>query len=141
MGYVPVGPASAASAVIGLIGWFVPPPPLLLTLGLIVVGSAIAIVVSGEAEKTLGHDAKPIVADEVVGQSLALLFVPHGIPAFTAAFLLFRLFDVWKPLGIRALQRLPGGLGVVADDFAAGLLACGAFRLLASIAQRVAGTS
>ena len=43
--------------------------------------------------------------------------------------MLFRVFDVWKPLGAREIQRLPGGWGVVADDVIAGLTACGAFHL------------
>jgi phosphatidylglycerophosphatase A len=103
-------------------------PPLAVTLVMITAGAALAAWIAGEAEKELGHDAKPIVVDEAVGQSLALLFVPHTPAAFASAFLLFRVFDVWKPLGAREIQRLPGGLGVVADDVIAGLTACGAFH-------------
>ena len=128
VGYFPVAPASAASAVVVLIGWFIPPSSLPVALALIAAGAAVAVWASGEAEKTLGHDAKSIVADEVVGQSLALLLVPRAPIGFAAAFVLFRLFDVWKPLGVRGLQRLPGGYGVVADDVGAGLIACAAFH-------------
>ncbi|MEK7330184.1 MAG: phosphatidylglycerophosphatase A [Candidatus Eisenbacteria bacterium] len=128
VGSAPVAPATAGSAVAALIGWFLPVPPLALALVLIAVGTALAVWIAGEAEKDLGHDARPIVVDEAVGQSLALLFVPHTVPAFAAAFVLFRIFDVWKPLGAREIQRLPGGLGVVADDVIAGLTACGAFH-------------
>jgi phosphatidylglycerophosphatase A len=128
VGYAPIAPATVASAVVVAIGWFVPPPALAGALALIAAGAMIAIYVSGAAEKTLGHDAGPIVADEVIGQSLALLLVPHTWWAFAAAFFLFRLFDIWKPLGAREAQRLPGGLGVVADDVIAGLTACGAFH-------------
>ena len=127
-GYAPVAPATAGSAVVALIGWFLPVPPLVVTLALLAVGTAVAVWIAGEAEKDLGHDAHPIVIDEVVGQSLALLFVPHTVIAFVAAFVLFRIFDVWKPLGAREIQRLPGGLGIVADDVIAGLTACGAFH-------------
>lgn len=128
VGYAPVAPATAGSAAVALIGWFVPVPTLPVALGLIAVGAVLAAWIAGEAEKDLGHDAKPIVVDEAVGQSLALLLVPHTILAFVAAFFLFRVFDVWKPLGAREIQRLPGGLGVVADDVIAGLTACGAFH-------------
>ncbi len=130
VGSAPLAPATAASAVVALVGWFIEPPSPPVALALIVAGAALAVWVCGEAEETLGHDAKPIVADEAVGQSLALLFVPHDWPAFAAAFVLFRVFDVWKPLGARQIQRLPGGWGVVADDVIAGLTACGAFHLL-----------
>ncbi len=129
VGSFPVAPATAGSAVVTLVGWFIPPPALPITLALIVVGGAVAVWTAGEAEKTLGHDAKPIVVDEAVGQSLALLLVPHSPLAFLAAFVLFRGFDVWKPLGAREAQALPGGWGVVADDVIAGLTACGAFHL------------
>jgi phosphatidylglycerophosphatase A len=128
-GYAPVAPATAGSALVALIGWFLPVPPLLAVLALLVAGGAVAVWIAGEAEKELGHDAKPIVVDEAVGQSLALLFVPHTVVAFAAAFVLFRIFDVWKPLGAREIQQLPGGLGVVADDVIAGLTACGVFHL------------
>src|SRR5207249_12147583 len=101
VGYAPFAPATVASAVVTLVGWFTPPPLPAVTFTLLMVGTAVAVAVCGQAEKTLGHDAKPIVADEVVGQSLALLFVPHRPIAFLVAFLLFRLFDVWKPLGAR----------------------------------------
>ena len=127
-GYAPVAPATAGSAVVALIGWFLPVPPLATALALIAVGTMIAVWIAGEAEKDLGHDAKPIVVDEAIGQSLALLLVPHTVFAFAAAFVLFRVFDVWKPLGAREIQALPGGLGVVADDVIAGLTACGAFH-------------
>ncbi len=129
VGFAPIAPATAGSAVVTLIAWFVPvEPPVIVTL-LFVVGTAIAVWAAGIAEGSLGHDAGPIVIDEVIGQSLALLFAPHRVVAFVAAFFLFRLFDIWKPLGAREVQRLPGGWGVVADDVIAGLTACGALQL------------
>jgi phosphatidylglycerophosphatase A len=129
VGSAPLAPATAGSAVVALVGYFVPVPALWVALLLILACAVLAVWSAGEAEKTLGHDARPIVIDEVVGQSLALLFVPHSPLAFLAAFVLFRGFDVLKPLGAREIQRLPGGWGVVADDVIAGLTACGAFHL------------
>ena len=130
-GWAPIAPATAGSALVAAIGWFIPPPALPITLGLLVVGGVFAAWIAGEAEKELGHDAKPIVIDEAVGQSLALLFVPHRLIAFALSFVLFRVFDVWKPLGAHQAQALPGGIGVVADDVIAGLTACGVFHLIA----------
>ena len=123
IGYVPIAPATAGSAVVTLIAWFVPAPDILSTLALIAVGAVAAAWIAGEAEKDLGKDAKPIVIDEAVGQSLALLFVPRTIPSYLLAFLLFRVFDVWKPYPIDRLQDLPGGWGIVADDLLAGVYA------------------
>ena len=129
VGSTPIAPATAGSAAVALAGYFTPVPALWVALLLILACAALAVWSAGAAELTLGHDAKPIVIDEVVGQCLALLFVPHRPLAFFAAFVLFRGFDVWKPLGAREIQRLPGGWGVVADDVIAGLTACGAFHL------------
>ena len=130
-GFFPIAPATFASALVTLAGWFLPVPPLFATAILLILGTALAIWSAGIAERTLGHDAKPIVIDEVIGQSCALLWVPHVAWMFAAAFVLFRIFDVWKPLGAHQAQRLPGGFGVVADDVIAGFTACGAFHLAA----------
>ncbi len=129
VGYAPIAPATAGSAVVALIAWFIPAIALPERLALLAVGTVAAAWIAGEAEQDLGHDAKPIVVDEAVGQCLALLFVPHTIVAFILSFLLFRVFDVWKPLGAREVQKLSGGVGVVADDVIAGLTACGVFHL------------
>lgn len=68
------------------------------------------------------QDPRLVVIDEVLGQWVTLL----GATAFVwksllAGFLLFRLFDIWKPFPIRRLEKLPEGAGIVADDIAAGL--------------------
>ena len=128
VGYMPVASATWASAVVALVGWFLPVPPLAAVIAILLAGTAVAIWICGEAEKELGHDAHPIVADEVVGQSIALLGVPHDAISFAASFALFRIFDIWKPLGAHQAQSLPGGLGVVADDTIAGLTALAALQ-------------
>jgi len=81
-------------------------------------------------------DPSTIVVDEAVGQWVTLA----GATTFNwksclAAFLLFRAFDIWKPPPVRQAERLPGGLGIVADDVVAGLygalvlFAAGCFNL------------
>lgn len=78
-----------------------------------------------------GKDASSIVIDEVAGGSIAALPLAFVVGASAVeslvlaglSFLLFRAFDIWKPGPIRLLQRWSGGLGVVADDLAAGALA------------------
>ena len=65
-----------------------------------------------------------VVVDEVLGQWLTLLGATTlNWKTFLAAFLLFRLFDIWKPWPIRRFENLPEGLGIVADDLAAGVYA------------------
>ena len=70
-------------------------------------------------------DPGRVVIDEVSGQMIALspvLFTPSW-PAVITGFVLFRVFDIWKPYPIRKLEALPGGLGVMADDALAGVYA------------------
>jgi phosphatidylglycerophosphatase A len=74
-------------------------------------------------------DPQIVVVDEVVGYLLAVAFLPHLTVGVTvAAFLAFRVFDIIKPFPGRRLEHLPGGLGVVADDLWAGILAFAVVR-------------
>ena len=68
------------------------------------------------------EDTLCVVIDEVAGIFVAMLFIPFSITNLVIAFFLFRLFDVWKPLFVRTLERLPGGLGITMDDVGAGLI-------------------
>jgi phosphatidylglycerophosphatase A len=74
-------------------------------------------------EKEWGHDNNKIVIDEVAGMMITLLFVPVTIEHLLTGLLLFRFFDIVKPLGIRQAEALPGGWGVMADDVLAGVYA------------------
>ena len=71
-------------------------------------------------------DHSSIVIDEVAGMLLALSFIPHEVIPYLSAFILFRLFDIWKPWLISlADQNVKGGLGILLDDLIAGLFAGG----------------
>jgi len=137
IGRIPGPKATYASAVVVAIGWFLPVPSLPIALALIAAGTVVAIWVCSEAEKELGHDAHPIVADEVIGQSIALVLAPHHWIAFAAAFVLFRIFDIAKPLGANQAQSLPGGQGIVADDFLAGIYSFATLQGLLWVAARM----
>jgi phosphatidylglycerophosphatase A len=76
-----------------------------------------------EGEQRTRYLQAPIVIDEVVGQMIALWHAPRTWPWVLGGFLLFRLFDIWKPLGANQAQNLPGGWGIVADDVMAGIYA------------------
>jgi phosphatidylglycerophosphatase A len=75
-------------------------------------------------------DPQFVVIDEVAGQLVALIGVPLGWKSFLAGFILFRVFDIWKPFPIRRLERLPEGTGIVVDDLGAGLYALAIMHLL-----------
>ncbi len=141
-GRLPIAPGTWGSVVgvgwtwalvsTGSVAWFVFGTAALL---------AAAVWVCDRAEKILGqHDPGSVVLDEIAALPVCFLPVavmevlvrggldpvghfghlPVGL-GLIAGFALFRLFDIWKPGPIRVAQRLPGGLGVVADDFFAAL--------------------
>jgi phosphatidylglycerophosphatase A len=70
-------------------------------------------------------DPSQAVVDEVIGQLLVFLFIPFTFSwkLILAGFVLFRIFDIWKPYPIDSLQNLPAGIGVCADDLLAGVYA------------------
>ncbi|MGA2457993.1 MAG: phosphatidylglycerophosphatase A, partial [Terriglobales bacterium] len=63
-------------------------------------------------------------------QLVTLIAVPLAWKTFLAGFILFRVFDIWKPFPIRRLERLPKGTGIVVDDLGAGLYALAVMHLL-----------
>jgi len=70
------------------------------------------------------HDPGWIVIDEVVGQWLTLFALPVNLGAYAVGFLLFRLFDIWKPWPIRTVERrCGGGFGIMIDDVLAAVYA------------------
>jgi len=84
-----------------------------------------AVWAAGVTARTLQKkDPGLVVVDEVIGQWIALAGAPTlNWETYLAAFLLFRLFDIWKPPPVRQLESLPGGWGINADDVMAGVYA------------------
>ena len=128
LGYFPKGPGTAGSLGALLVGI-----PLAMYLewpapafALLAVGLLLPAIWAADrmAREGGSKDPQTVVVDEVVGQWIALA----GAPALNwkyivAAFFLFRLFDIWKPPPVRALERIPGGAGIVLDDVMAGIYA------------------
>jgi len=102
-------------------------------LGVLLVFSAVCVAQGSAAEAIFGHDPAEVVADETAGQCLPLLglaIVPDCFATLWttglwlgAAFVAFRVFDIFKPWPANALQRVVGGWGILLDDLAAGLYA------------------
>jgi phosphatidylglycerophosphatase A len=76
---------------------------------------------AARVEKTWGHDSNRIVIDEWLGMSVALFLIPFKWPYVICAFILFRFFDILKPLFIRRAEAAPSGWGVMLDDLLAGI--------------------
>ena len=123
LGYAPVAPGTVASLPPAILVWVLAPSPLALALAAVVV-SVVGIWAAGLEETRVGqHDPRSVVVDEVAGMLVALIGAPATWSWVVALFFLFRIMDVWKPPPVDRLQRLPGGLGIVADDLLAGAYA------------------
>ncbi len=84
---------------------------------------SIGVIASSKVEKYWGKDSKYVVIDEVIGMTTTLVFSPIHVMSLTIGFMLFRFFDIYKPLYIKNTERLPGGWGVMTDDLLAGVYA------------------
>ncbi len=109
-----------------------------LMLTLIFCITMAGIWAAKRVEALLGRkDPGLIVIDEVAGQLIAFLFIPLQVSSkwwvLVAGFLLFRLFDIWKPYPVRRLEALENGLGVMADDVLAGFYAASVLALLLAL--------
>jgi phosphatidylglycerophosphatase A len=140
-GFLPIAPGTWGSAIVtvALFGVYAVRPSLLAgplsAAALVAVALALAwlgIWAGDRVSARLGDDDPgEVVVDEVVGQLLTYALLPVAGRAWTlvsfavalgAGFLLFRALDIVKPGPIDALQRYHGGLGIMADDFAAGVV-------------------
>ena len=107
--------------------------PLWAYLGAVLALFILGALAAQHTARALGtHDHAAIVVDEVVGFLIAMTAAPAGWLWIIAGFLLFRLFDIWKPWPIRwADRRVHGGLGIMFDDALAGLYALIALQTIA----------
>ena len=130
-GFFPVAPGTAGAAVALGIWWLcylhLPVYTLFwVTIGLIVITTIIGVWTSNVMERYWGHDSRIVNIDEFVGTWIPLLAAPAGADTWWLSllgFALFRIIDMWKPLGCRRLDQLPGGWGVMLDDVLAGTYA------------------
>lgn len=130
-GLLPLGPGTWGSLGALLVAYLLPLPAWGYGV-LAVLFFPLAVWAAGETERALGvEDPGIVVADEVVGQWLTLAGAVTLAPlAWLFAFVLFRLFDIWKPWPVRRLEGLHGGLGIVADDAMAGVYGALVLQLL-----------
>jgi len=130
-GLSPVAPGTAGTLAGVLICLLCLPMPWILRLLFVLVLLVLSIYVADKAEKIYQKkDDQRIVIDEIIGLQITMLPAAINILNLCAAFVLFRIFDIWKPFPVKNLQGLPGGWGVVMDDVAAGIYAAAIMWLL-----------
>lgn len=125
VGRFPHAPGTLASAIAIPLAWllagFAGQFVLIIAAVLCIV---VGVAASDRYVRATGvKDPSGCVIDELAGQWVACCFAPHMASAYALGFLLFRAFDILKPWPISALESLPGGYGVMADDLLAGVFA------------------
>ncbi len=139
-GYAPKAPGTAGSLAAIAIAWVLHTYAGVSAMGMAWLSVALSfpgIWAADVVAREIGRkDPQIVVVDEVVGQWMTLAGATTlNWKSWLLAFALFRLFDIWKPPPVRQLERLPGGVGIVADDAMAGvygalvLFAAGWFNL------------
>jgi phosphatidylglycerophosphatase A len=133
IGRLPLAPGTWGSLVTTVLVYFIKPywqAPVYVQIAAIVMVFVLGIPAASAAEKHFNKkDPRPCVIDEVAGQMVGLLLIPHSVSFYIAGFLLFRLFDILKPFPVRNAEKIPGGFGIMLDDIAAGLYALGVLHL------------
>jgi phosphatidylglycerophosphatase A len=122
-GYAPIAPGTAGSAV-AAVGYYYLCASLTRVEWALVLGVVflVAVYAAGALSAEWGEeDPGRVVIDEVAGYLVTVAFLPHSFWIAFWGFLVFRFFDIVKPVPIRRLERLPGGWGIVLDDVAAGV--------------------
>ncbi len=122
LGYSPYAPGTIGS-LFALTVFLMTDLPIYAHLSVIIIGALLGIYASSAAEKILNEkDSKKIIIDEFIGFYVSVFYLPKTFGLAIAAFLLFRFFDILKPLFISKLEKtLSDGLGVMADDILAGI--------------------
>jgi phosphatidylglycerophosphatase A len=133
LGYIPIASGTFGSGA-GLFLWILMPRSALLQLFVLSLVFVIGSWSGSVAEEHFGRtDPGQVVIDEVLGMLITLFMNPVGWRGALIGFLLFRVFDVIKPYPADRFERLPGGVGIMADDAMAGIYANLALRLLVAI--------
>ncbi len=121
IGYSRWAPGTCGSLLALVSAWLVPLPAWWILPAAALGAFVLGVPLSFWAEKKWGTDPPRLVWDEMAGQWLALSLLPKTAGVYLLSFLLFRFFDIVKPLGVFRVQELPGGWGVMLDDLVCGI--------------------
>jgi phosphatidylglycerophosphatase A len=124
LGYIPIAPGTLGGSLLGAVIYLLVSQNNFINLLVTLAVTLLAVWSSGQAEMIFGQkDDQRIVIDETAGMLIAMLWLPDKSLLYLGlGFVVFRVMDIVKPLGIKKLQVIKGGWGVVADDVAAGLV-------------------
>ena len=115
-GYIPAASGTFGSIAALLIYWMPGFENPIIMSAVIIVFIVYGVYVGNKFDKKYGKDPAECTVDEMVGQWIALLYVPKTIIFSIIVFFLWRFFDIVKPFPARKLEYLPGGFGIMIDD-------------------------
>lgn len=145
-GLIPKAPGTAGSFVaLAIILGIVQAQQYSILLVFILAASVITLWVASFFEDKYEKDPGRLVSDEWAGQALTFITISFSddltinILTLLTGFILFRFFDIIKPLGIKRLQNLPGGWGILTDDLLAGLYALICLKTLIFVLPNIFG--
>ena len=123
IGYIKGGGtiAAAVCCICWYLAWNGGSPPVTISLVITAIITFTGVWSSTVMERVWGKDPSKVVIDEVAGMAVSLLFLPVNVTYLLCGLILFRFFDILKPLYIRKSELLPGGWGIMMDDVQAGI--------------------
>ena len=133
IGKLPFAPGSWGS--LGALAfWLFLPLSFSVHLAVILILFILGVYSSNKVSEDLAdHDPSEVVIDEAVGMGISLFMLPHSLELYILAFILFRVFDIFKPSFIYRIQNLPGGCGIMLDDVLAGFFTLAVVTGLSSL--------
>lgn len=144
-GYIPIAPGTAGALLACLILWGYEQYIGInnntnFQIGFIIIiifTTLLGVWATQQLQAEWGEDPSRVVVDEMIGVWINLLFVPLTFQNIFLGFLLFRFFDILKPLGIRKMEAFENGWGVMLDDVLAGIYGNIVLQLIIYFAQSV----
>jgi phosphatidylglycerophosphatase A len=125
VGFKTRGAGTVTSALVFVAAWFFKKEAILISLLLLL---PLSFYLAYRFEKCIGHDPSCFTMDEVIGCLIILYFIPHKITYYLLFFIVWRLFDIFKPL-FKPVEKIRQGVGIMMDDIIAAALTTGVYFL------------
>jgi phosphatidylglycerophosphatase A len=126
VGYTMKGPGTATSALVFLAAWFIHHDGVML--GVLLALLPLSFYLAYRFEKCVGHDPSCFTLDEVIGSFIVVCFIPHKLLHYLLFFIVWRLFDIFKPF-FKPVEQIQQGVGIVLDDVIGAVLTVGVYFL------------
>jgi phosphatidylglycerophosphatase A len=134
VGFKSKGPGTVTSALVFIIAWFINNPVIIISALLVLL--PLAFYLAYRFEKNIGHDPSSFTLDEVIGSLIVLCFIPRQLVYYVVFFIVWRLFDIFKPF-FKPVERIQQGIGIVLDDIIGAMLTVGVDVLLHFLSNKL----